>query len=67
MKFSMEVENVTKWLNNYCFTLNVKQTATMYFANRHTLRDCPDVCVNGQKIKNVDELKCFGLTLDPQS
>ncbi|KAG5850349.1 hypothetical protein ANANG_G00081360, partial [Anguilla anguilla] len=26
---------------------------------------CPDICVNGQIIKNVDEFKYLGVTLDP--
>ena len=37
----------------------------MFFANRHALKDCPNVSVNGQIIKNVDRFRYLGVTLDP--
>lgn len=58
------MENVAKWLFDSCLTLNVGKTVSMYFTNRNELRDCPDICVNGQNIKNVHEFKYLGVTLD---
>lgn len=43
-KLTKEMENVAKWLNDSCLTLNVGKTVTMHFTNRNKLRDCPYIC-----------------------
>ena len=54
-KLTKEMENVAKWLIDSNHTLNVGKTVTMYFSNRCKCKDCPDINVNGQKIKKIEE------------
>ena len=58
------MQKVALWLQNSCLTLNLEKTVTMFFTNRHILKDCPNVSVNGQTIDNVDIFKYVGVTLD---
>lgn len=55
---------VTKCLNNSCLTLNTDKTVTMFFRNRSKQSTIPNIYVDGKKLKNVDEFKYLGLTLD---
>ena len=64
MQLTKEMQKVVEWLNNSCLTLNVEQSVTMFFTNRSKLRDCPDILVNVQKIKNMDDFIYLVVTLD---
>lgn len=57
MKLTKAMHGVADWLHNSCLTLNVDKTVTMFFTNRCKLRECPDIFVYGQTIKNVDQFK----------
>lgn len=63
-KLSKEMEKVAEWLQMSCLTLNVDKTVSMLFSNKHKLQQTLEIQVNGQKIKNVNEIKYLGLILD---
>lgn len=65
LKLTNVMHKVVEWLHNSCLTLNTEKTVTMFFKNRFKLKECPEVLVNGHAIKNVDEFKYLGVTLDP--
>ena len=65
VKLTKAMNKVSDWLYNSCLTLNVEKTVTMFFTNRCKLKSYPDIVVNGQKIKHVEQFKYLGVTLDP--
>lgn len=65
MKLTKVMNKVSDWLYNSCLTLNVEKTVTMFFTNRCKLKTYPEIVVNGQKIKYVEQFKYLGVTLDP--
>lgn len=64
-KLTLAMENVSKWLNASCLTLNIKKTATMYFVNNNKQSSFPNITVNGERIQNVKEYRYLGIMLDP--
>ena len=58
------VVQVTKWLRDLCWHLNVKKTVCMFFAKRATDATEPDVYVSGEKLKLVSDLQYLGIILD---
>ena len=64
-KLSKVMNKVSDCLYNSCLMLNVDKTVTMFFTNRCKLIIYPEIVVNEQKIKNVEQLKNLGVTLDP--
>ena len=63
-KLSLAMEKVTQWLQYSRLTLNTDKTVTMFFSNKQRKMALPNIYVNGQLIKNVNEFKYLGVTLD---
>lgn len=64
-KLSLAMKQVTQWLQYSQLTLNTDKTVTMYFSNTQRNMFFPNIYVNGQMIKNVNEFKYLGVILDP--
>lgn len=63
-KLSAAMGKIAVWLSDSCPTLNTEKTVTLYFSNKRNLSERPNVFVNGQMIKNVEEFKYLGVILD---
>ena len=64
-KLSMVMNKVSDWLYNSCLTLNVDKTVTMFFTDRCKPKTYPEIVVNGQNIKHVEQFKYLGVIFDP--
>lgn len=64
-KLSLAMEKVTQWLQYSRLTLNTEKTVTMYFSKKQRNTVFPNMYVNGEIIKNVNEFKYLGVILDP--
>ena len=60
-KLSKVMNKVSDWLYNSCLTLNADKTVTMFFTNWCKLKTYPEIVVNWQKIKHVEQ----GCQTDP--
>ena len=64
IKLLLALHEVAKWFNDSYFTLNKKKTVMMYFAHEQKQIVYTQLSVNGQIIKNINEVKYLGMILD---
>ena len=63
-KLTEAMTSVSSWLADSCVHLNTSKTVCMYFSKRSNSTAHPDVTINGENIKIVDNFKYLGIILD---
>ena len=63
-ELSAPMVNISDWLTNSCFHLNVGKTPCMFFSKSRDPK--PEVTVAGKSLSVVDKFKYLGIVLDSQ-
>ena len=62
--FNRELKFIHDWINANKLCLNTNKSAFMLFSRSKNQIDFPDILINNEKIKKVDEYKFLGVLLD---